>query len=150
MEAVVLVIHLMLALALIATILVQQSEGGGLGIGGGGGGMGGLATARGTANLLTRTTTILAICFFCTSLGLSLIAKEKSAIDNRSILDIADDAEVYVPLARDEADDIGAPDDEVAKDAEDAPVEPNLSDDDGEVEVQPPVRVEAPTAPISE
>ena len=83
-------------------------------------------------------------------LGLSLIAKEKSAIDNRSILDIADDAEVYVPLARDEADDIGAPDDEVAKDAEDAPVEPNLSDDDGEVEVQPPVRVEAPTAPISE
>ena len=150
MEAVVLVVHLMLALALIAVILVQQSEGGGLGIGGGGG-MGGLATARGTANLLTRTTTILAICFFATSLGLSIIAKNNAAVEGRSILDMADDTEVYVPLARDDADDIGAPDAEVAKDAEDAPVEPNLTDDaetqDGAVSV--PTR-EAPTAPISQ
>ena len=118
MEAVVLVIHLMLALALTGIILIQQSEGGGLGIGGGGGGMGGLATARGTANLLTRTTTILAICFFMTSLGLSIIAKENSAVDNRSILEMANDPETLVPLARDEANDIGAADSEAIKDAE--------------------------------
>lgn len=120
MEAVVLVIHLMLALALIAIILVQKSEGGGLGIGGGGGGMGGLATARGTANLLTRVTTILAICFFTTSLALAIIAKNKNADQGQSILELAKDPEVTVPLAREGADDIGAPDAEIMKDAETA------------------------------
>ncbi len=77
MTTVLLVIHLLLAIALIATVLLQKSEGGGLGIGGGGGGgggMGGFLTGRGTANLLTRTTAILAACFMVTSLTLTLIA----------------------------------------------------------------------------
>ena len=52
-------------------MLLQRSEGGGLGIGGGSGFM----TARGAANALTRATGILAIVFFATSLGLSLIAR---------------------------------------------------------------------------
>ena len=54
----------MIAAALVAVVLLQRSEGGGLGIGGGGsGGMGGFMSARGTANLLTRATAILAACF---------------------------------------------------------------------------------------
>ena len=39
-----------------------------------GGGMGGFMSARGTANLLTRATAILAACFFVTSLSLAIIA----------------------------------------------------------------------------
>jgi preprotein translocase subunit SecG len=78
MENVVLVIHLFLALALIGLVLIQRSEGGGLGIGGGGGGMGRLATAKGTANLLTRATTILGACFFGTSLLLAILAGQDS------------------------------------------------------------------------
>ena len=76
MTTVLLVIHLLLAIALIGTVLLQRSEGGGLGIGGGGGGggMGGFLTGRGTANLLTRTTAILAACFMVSSLVLSLLA----------------------------------------------------------------------------
>jgi preprotein translocase subunit SecG len=70
MQQVVLVIHLMLVLALIGVVLLQRSEGGGLGIGGGGGFM----TSRGTANVLTRATAILAGCFFVTSLVLSILA----------------------------------------------------------------------------
>jgi preprotein translocase subunit SecG len=73
MSTVVLVIHLLLALALVAVILLQRSEGGALGIGGGGGG-GGFLTARGTANLLTRTTAILATAFIVTSMTLALLA----------------------------------------------------------------------------
>jgi preprotein translocase subunit SecG len=102
MQEVLLVIHLMLALAIIALVLLQQSEGGGLGIGGGGG-MGGLATARGTANLLTRLTTIFAIIFMCTSLGLAVLAKKQNAAQPDSILDLANEAEVTVPLVADEA-----------------------------------------------
>ena len=75
MTEVLLSIHLMVAAALVVIILLQRSEGGGLGIGGGGGGgMGGFMSARGTANLLTRATAILATCFFATSLTLAIIA----------------------------------------------------------------------------
>jgi preprotein translocase subunit SecG len=73
MTEVLLAIHLMIALAMVLVILLQRSEGGGLGIGGGGGG-GGFMSARGTANLLTRATAILAACFFVTSLSLAIIA----------------------------------------------------------------------------
>ena len=75
METLVLTIHILIALALIGVVLLQRSEGGGLGIGGGGGGAGGgFMTARGTANLLTRVTAILAACFFGTSLILAIMA----------------------------------------------------------------------------
>lgn len=78
MTTVLLVIHILLALALIGVVLLQRSEGGGLGIGGGGGGggggMGGFLTGRGTANLLTRTTAILAACFMLTSITLTILA----------------------------------------------------------------------------
>jgi preprotein translocase subunit SecG len=72
MQHVIIVIHLMLVLALIGVVLLQRSEGGGLGIGGGGGG--GFMTNRGTANVLTRATAILAALFFVTSLILSIMA----------------------------------------------------------------------------
>ena len=74
MQTVLLVIHLIVALALIGAVLLQRSEGGALGIGGGGGGGGNLFSARGVGNALTRTTAILALCFFLTSIGLTLLA----------------------------------------------------------------------------
>jgi preprotein translocase subunit SecG len=73
METLVLTIHILIALGLVITVLLQRSEGGGLGIGGGGGG-GGFMTARGTANLLTRLTTILAVGFFTTTVTLAIMA----------------------------------------------------------------------------
>jgi len=86
METVVIVIHLMVVLALVLVVLLQRSEGGALGIGGGGGG-GGLMSSRGTANVLTRATAVLAVAFFATSLTLSLIAQNEEAPS--SILDAA-------------------------------------------------------------
>jgi preprotein translocase subunit SecG len=70
MQTVVIVVHLMIVATLIATVLLQKSEGGGLGVGGGAGFM----SSRGTANLLTRTTAVLAVGFFMTSLFLSWLA----------------------------------------------------------------------------
>ncbi|ABD88023.1 preprotein translocase subunit SecG [Rhodopseudomonas palustris] len=74
MQTVIIVLHLMIVATLIATVLLQKSEGGALGMGGGGGGGGGFMSSRGTANLLTRTTAVLAVGFFITSLLLSWIA----------------------------------------------------------------------------
>ncbi len=70
MQTVIIVVHLMIVATLIATVLLQKSEGGGLGVGGGAGFM----SSRGTANLLTRTTAVLAVGFFVTSLLLSWLA----------------------------------------------------------------------------
>jgi preprotein translocase subunit SecG len=81
---VVLVVHLLIAIALVGVVLLQKSEGGGLGIGGGGG-MGGFMTGRSTANLLTRTTAILAGIFMLTSITLTILAG--GGIKPRSIVD---------------------------------------------------------------
>src|SRR4030088_152478 len=70
MQTVIIVIHLMIVAAMIATVLLQKSEGGGLGMGGGAGFM----SSRGTANLLSRTTAVLAAGFFVTSLFLAWLA----------------------------------------------------------------------------
>ena len=70
MLTVAIVIHLMIVATMIATVLLQKSEGGGLG----------------AANLLTRTTAVLAFGFFLTSLFLSWYAsfdrKPTSILDN--------------------------------------------------------------------
>jgi preprotein translocase subunit SecG len=71
MQTVIIVIHLMVVLAMIGFVLLQKSEGGGLGMGGGGGGF---MSSRGTANVLTRATAVLAAIFFATSLLLSILA----------------------------------------------------------------------------
>jgi preprotein translocase subunit SecG len=84
MQTVLIVIHLMLVAAMIGVVLLQKSEGGGLGIGSSGGFM----SSRGTSNVLTRTTAILAGGFFITSLALSILAgmdrKPRSIIQNTS------------------------------------------------------------------
>ena len=70
MQTVIIVIHLMVVLAMIGFVLLQRSEGGGLGTGS----TGGFMSSRGTANVLSRTTAILAMAFFATSLLLSALA----------------------------------------------------------------------------
>ena len=70
MQTVVIVVHLMIVAVLIGAVLLQKSEGGGLGMGGGAGFM----SSRGTANLLSRTTAILAGLFFVTSMTLAWLA----------------------------------------------------------------------------
>jgi preprotein translocase subunit SecG len=87
MQTLLLAAELFIATALIIVVLLQRSEGGALGMGSGGAGMGGLFTARGAADTLTRTTSILALLFFVTCIGLNLLALHGK--DERSILDSA-------------------------------------------------------------
>ncbi|MDF3074732.1 MAG: preprotein translocase subunit SecG [Alphaproteobacteria bacterium] len=75
MQNVLLIIHVILAIAMIGVILLQRSEGGGLGMARS---ESSLLTTRGTANLLTRATAVLATAFFLTSLGLAILAGRTS------------------------------------------------------------------------
>ena len=98
MESIIVVINIILAIVLVVVVLLQRSEGGGLGIGqaGGSGGLGDFLTARSTSNILTKTTSFLAFCFFLTSISLVIIAnknyKKESIIDSGedSIIDRLD------------------------------------------------------------
>ncbi len=86
MENIILAIHLIIALVLIGAILLQRSEGGALGIGGSGGGGGGnLFSARGVGSGLTRLTAILAVCFFVTSITLTILATRAGT--NKSVFE---------------------------------------------------------------
>jgi len=86
MQTLLLVAELIIAIALIGFVLLQRSEGGGLGMGGSNS-MGGLFTARGAADTLTRTTAVLAFLFFLTCIVLNIMALHGR--DQTSILDSA-------------------------------------------------------------
>ncbi len=76
MHLVLLVLHIIVTLALIIIILIQRSDSDGMGgLGGGSGGGGGFMTGRAQANLLTRTTAILATIFILNSLALSWLTQ---------------------------------------------------------------------------
>jgi preprotein translocase subunit SecG len=68
------VVQAIIAAALVGIVLIQRSEGGGLGVGGGGGGPGGLLSARGSADFLTRTTKWLAIVFVVLAIVMAAVA----------------------------------------------------------------------------
>jgi preprotein translocase subunit SecG len=84
LSTVLLIIHLFITLAMIGVVLIQRSEGGGLGIGTSQG-MGSFMSGRGTANLLTRTTAILAAIFMVLSLALAVL--NKTGTQGPSLLD---------------------------------------------------------------
>lgn len=83
MEAVILVIHLIVSVSLVIVIMIQPSEAGGFM---GTGSMSNLMAPRRSADVMTRATTILAGCFFATSLFLAIAASHHPAA--KSILDV--------------------------------------------------------------
>ena len=87
MMDVLLAVEIIIAIFLVAVILMQRSEGGALGMGGGGG-IGGLMSARGAGNLLTRATAVLAATFIGLSLALAVLAGNRD--DGTSVFDQTD------------------------------------------------------------
>ena len=71
------IIQLILAVLLIIFVLLQGSDNEGLGLGGGGG-LGGMMSARGSANLLSRLTAITATLFMIMSVILTISASVSS------------------------------------------------------------------------
>ena len=68
------IIQLILAILLIILVLLQGSDNEGLGLGGGGGNTGGMMSARGSANLLSRLTAATATLFMIMSVVLTIAA----------------------------------------------------------------------------
>lgn len=126
MEAVILVIHLIVAIAIICIVLIQPSESGGFL--GNSGSMSNMMMPRRSADVLTRATTILAGCFFVTSLVLAVMAgnrpAESSILDNVS----GETPAVAAPAAADAV----------------------ATESDAEKDAAPEAAPKAPKAPISQ
>ncbi|MEM8800647.1 MAG: preprotein translocase subunit SecG [Pseudomonadota bacterium] len=143
MYNVVAVIHLLIIIAMVAVILLQRSEGGALGIGGG---PGGIMSARGAANVLSRATGILAALFLGTSILLAVLVAASgrggdvdSAIpeDNTVIEDLTTPR---VPIESDPLPGASVPSDPGADIVPSAPVPDDVTPPTNESE-------EAPTPP---
>ncbi len=71
-------INIVSALLMVGVILLQQGKGAELGSGFGRGSSGSLFGARGSANFLTRMTSVLATVFFLSAFMLTFIANKRS------------------------------------------------------------------------
>lgn len=78
LEQLILIIHAMAAIAIIGLIMIQQGKGADMGASFGSGASQTVLGVRGSGNMLTRSTAILAAVFFITSLTLGYYAKQHS------------------------------------------------------------------------
>lgn len=79
LESILLVLHLLVAVAICGFVLLQHGKGADMGAAFGSGASGSLFGASGSANFLSRTTAILAVVFFASSLGLTWFAATRGA-----------------------------------------------------------------------
>ncbi|MDB5888335.1 MAG: preprotein translocase, SecG subunit [Rhodocyclales bacterium] len=82
----ILVVHVIVGLSVIVFVLLQHGKGADVGASFGGGASGSLFGASGSANFLSRTTSILATLFFLTSLSLTYLASHRT-VAATSVLD---------------------------------------------------------------
>ena len=78
METIILLVHMLVAVSMIALIMLQQGKGAETGASFGSGASQTVFGSQGSANFLSRTTAILATIFFVTSIGLSVMARQKA------------------------------------------------------------------------
>jgi preprotein translocase subunit SecG len=87
LQQVLLVIHVLLSAAIIALVLLQRGKGADAGAGFGAGASGTVFGARGSSTFFSKTTAILATCFFITSLWLAYLASHRPSDAPTSLID---------------------------------------------------------------
>ncbi|MGH8555390.1 MAG: preprotein translocase subunit SecG [Gammaproteobacteria bacterium] len=114
MHAAVLVFHVLISLFLIGLILVQHGKGADAGAAFGSGASATVFGARGSASFLSKTTAILALCFFSTSFWLNHLSastvEKPSLIQNATDTGSTDVVETTIePIEDDGAEDADLP-----------------------------------------
>lgn len=97
--SVVLAVHILAALGVIGLVLVQHGKGADMGAAFGSGASGSLFGATGSANFLSRATSVLAAVFFVTSLSLAYIASNKPKTSGSVMQDAVNLQAVPVPAS---------------------------------------------------
>ena len=106
LEQIIVVVHLVVAVAIVGMILIQHGKGADAGASFGSGGSQTVFGGQGSGNFLTKSTTLLAMVFFSSSMFLAVIAKDKA-----SSLTTDD-----IPVVEESADIPSAPIDDIVSD----------------------------------
>jgi len=87
LQQILLVIHVFLSIGIIGLVLLQRGKGADAGAAFGSGASGTVFGARGSSTFFSKTTALLATCFFITSLSLAYIASHRTVGAPKSLLD---------------------------------------------------------------
>lgn len=122
MEGIVLIIHILVCLLLVVIVLLQSGKSADLAGAFGGGGSQSTFGPRGTATILSKMTTTLAILFMVTSLTLWIIAAKKGGTGTQTVLTQEDEVKqeqtTTVDPAADKKDETGTTGTETGKEAD--------------------------------
>jgi preprotein translocase subunit SecG len=97
----ILTVHVLSALGIIGLVLIQHGKGADMGAAFGSGASGSLFGATGSANFLSRTTAILAVVFFLTSLSLAYVASNRPKASGSVMEDVVQSQPVPTPAPAD-------------------------------------------------
>jgi preprotein translocase subunit SecG len=92
MEFFIIIVHVLAALGIIGLVLMQHGKGADMGAAFGSGASQTIFGSVGSGNVLTKSTTWLAVVFFATSLGLALIARQRAdlGVQDNALIQNAD------------------------------------------------------------
>jgi len=93
MESVIIFVHVIAAIAITGLVLIQQGKGADMGASFGSGASQTIFGSSGSGNVLTKSTSIMAVVFFVTSLGLAVLARQQAdlSIDNSGLIENLDE-----------------------------------------------------------
>ncbi len=104
---IVLIVHVLIAAMIVGLVLIQRGKGADAGAAFGAGASGTVFGARGSANFLSRSTAVLAMLFFGTSLGLAYLGSQREPAE--SLLDVAAPTETVPAVVGPAADPTAGP-----------------------------------------
>jgi len=137
MESIIILVHVIAAIAITGLVLIQQGKGADMGASFGSGASQTIFGSSGSGNVLTKSTSIMAVVFFVTSLGLAVLARQQAdlSIDNSGLIENLDEIAVQqeaaaaanqaqsdIPVVADEAPEGDIPILEDQAQADDVPV----------------------------
>ncbi|MDG2175354.1 MAG: preprotein translocase subunit SecG [Gammaproteobacteria bacterium] len=100
MESIIIFVHVIAAIAITGLVLIQQGKGADMGASFGSGASQTVFGSSGSGNVLTSSTTILAVIFFVTSLGLAVLARQQAnlSVEDSGLIENLDEISTQVSL----------------------------------------------------
>jgi len=108
MESVIIFVHVIAAIAITGLVLIQQGKGADMGASFGSGASQTIFGSSGSGNVLSKSTSIMAVVFFITSLGLAVVARQQAnmSVQDSGLIENLDEISTQVPVATETADEI--------------------------------------------
>ena len=108
MESIIIFVHVIAAIAITGLVLIQQGKGADMGASFGSGSSQTIFGSSGSGNVLSKSTSIIALVFFITSLGLAVVARQQAdlSIEDSGLIQNLDEITQAPPVVVSEADEI--------------------------------------------